>query len=175
MNKINAVMTENQMNIINHRISKIYLAVILVSVFITGCIQPINLLPMETRNRYSYQEFTIKNYKSSIKLTQIGDDYNYLCSFKLVNNLDGIPVRSIKSTMMVKKYPTRAMRLDRHHHDKWVVLRSIEPIIDTLTHDFDYNYKIQSKGKYELIIKLTEINGKELDKDIQISFDQEVK
>lgn len=163
------------MKIKNYRVLKTNLAVILISVIVTGCVQPIKLIPMETRNKFSYQEFTIKNYKSSIKLTQIGDDYNYLCSFKLVNNLDGIPAKSIKSSMTVNKYPTRAMRLDRHHHSKWVVLRSIEPIIDTLTHDFDFNYKIQSKGKYELSIKLTEINGKELDKDIQISFDQEAK
>lgn len=163
------------MVLINIDKSKILFAILFISVFITGCIEPIILMPMEASNKNSYQEFSIKNYKSSIRLTQITNDFDYLCSFKLVNNLDGTVAKKIKSTMTVKKYPTLAMRRDKHHHDKQIIISGIEQIIDSLSNDYDYKYKLTGKGKYELIIKLTEIEGKELDKDIHLIFDQEVK
>jgi hypothetical protein len=67
------------------------------------------------------------------------------------------------------------MQRDRHRHGKQMIKSGIEPITDKLSNDYDYKYKFSGKGKYELTIKLTEINGKELEKEIQISFDQEVK
>lgn len=153
---------------------KILLAVTCIPFLMTGCIEPITLLPMESGNSNSYQEFSFKNYKGHIKILHLTEE-DYVCSFKVVEKFEGIPVKSMKAVLGVMKYPTLAMRRDRHHHDKQKIMSGIEPIVDTLSNDFDYKYKIKSKGRFEITIKITEIEGKELDKDIQVSFDQEVK
>jgi hypothetical protein len=156
------------------RLTKILLAVTFIPFLMIGCIEPIKLIQMEAGKGNSYQEFSFKNYKGHIKILLLTEE-DYVCSFKLVDKYEGIPVRNLKATLGVKKYPTLAMRRDKHHHDKQKIMSGIEPIVDTLSNDFDYKYKIKSKGRYEITIKITEIEGKELDKDIQVSFDQEIK
>ncbi len=159
---------------IKTRLTTILLAVTFMAFLLAGCIEPITLLPMEVGKGNSYQEFSFKNYKGHIKILHLTEE-DYVCSVKLVNKLNGITVNNMKAILGVMKYPSLAMRRDKHHHDKQKIMSSIEPIVDTLSNDFDYNYKIKSKGRFEITIKITEIEGKELDKDIQVSFDQEVK
>ena len=163
------------MNIINYRISKIYLAVIVVSAFIAGCVQPINLGLMESGKNSSVQEFYVNNYKMKLRVIPIANDYEYNYSFSLVNKNDDAPVKNVESTLGIKKYPYYPQFHGRHRHDKEYVANGLEPFYDSTKIGYEYKYKFKNKGKYELTIKLTEINGKELDKDIQISFDQEVK
>lgn len=163
------------MKTINHRIPKIFFVTIFISVFITGCVQPIKLGLMDTGKNSTVQEFYIDNYKMKVRVIPLGEASEYIYSLALKDKYDGTVIKKVKSTMNIKKYPSLSMQRDRHHHGKQMIKSGIEPIIDTLSNDYDYKYKFNGKGKYELTIKLTEIDGKELEKEILVSFDQEVK
>ena len=163
------------MKTINHRIPKIFFVMIFISVFIAGCVQPINLGLMETGKNSIVQEFYVDNYKMKVRVMPITDDYQYICSLSLSDKDISTPIKDVKSNMNVKKYTSHSKPRGGIERVKQMILNDIEPIKDSLSNDFEYKYKLRNKGKYELTIKLTEINGKELEKDILVSFDQEVK
>lgn len=163
------------MNIMNYRISEIYLAVIFVLVFITGCVQPINLGLMESGKNSFVQEFYANNYKMKLRVIPISDENEYHYLLSIVNKNDDEPAKNVESTLGIKKYQLYPQFHGRHRHAKKFIAGGLEPFYDSTKSGYGYKYKFKNKGKYELTIKLTEINGKELAKDILISFDQEVK
>jgi len=163
------------MKTINHRIPKIFFVMIFISVFIAGCVQPINLGLMETGKNSTVQEFYVDNYKMKVRLMPITDDYQYICSLSLSDKDNSTPIKDVKSNMNIKKYSSHSTPRGGIQRTKQVIINDIEPIKDSLSNDFEYRYKLKRKGKYELTIKLTEIDGKELEKEILVSFDQEMK
>lgn len=163
------------MKTISHRIPKIFFVMIFVSVFITGCVQPINLGLMETGKNSSVQEFYVDNYKMKVRVIPISDNYQYICSISLSDKNNSALIKDVKSVMDIKKYSSRSTPRGGIQRVKQMIINDIEPIKDSLSNDLEYKYNLKSKGKYELTIKLIEINGKELEKDVLVCFDQEVK
>lgn len=163
------------MKIINFRISKIFLAVTFISVFITGCVQPVNLGLIETGKNSTVKEFYIDNYIMKVRVIPIADEYQYICSISLSDKDNSISIKDLKSNIDIKKYSSHSTPRGGIQRVKQMIINDIEPIKDSLSNDFEYKYKLKSKGKYELTIKLTEIDEKELEKEILVSFDQEVK
>jgi len=160
------------------RTLRIFPVLIFLGVLVSGCVSSYNIgnIGMIEHGKSSaVQELYFDKYKMKMHVIPFGEEYEYIYSISLKDKYDGTVIKKVKSTMNIKKYPTLAMRRDRHHHSKQMLKSGIEPIIDTLSNDYDYKYKFNGKGKYELTIKLTEIDGKELEKDILVSFDQEVK
>ena len=163
------------MNNIKFRIPKVFLAIIVISVIITGCVQPINLGLIESVKNSSVQEFSVNDYKMKLRVIPIADEYEYIYSFSIVNKNDGTPIKNVESILDIKKYPYYPQFHGRHRHDKEYIASKLEPFYDSTKIRYDYKYKFKNKGKYELTIKLSEVAGKELAKDVLISFDQEVK
>ncbi|MEW6506172.1 MAG: hypothetical protein AB1432_00345 [Bacteroidota bacterium] len=161
------------MKTINHIIPKIFFVMIFISVFLAGCVQPINLGLMETGKNSKAQEFYVANYKMKVSVMPITDDYQYICSISLSDKDNSTSIKDVKSNMDIKKYSSHSTPRGGIQRTKQVIINDIEPIKDSLSNDFEY--KLKSKGKYELTIKLTHIEGKELEKEILVSFDQEVK
>lgn len=160
---------------INYKIPKMFFVLIFISVFITGCIQPINLGLIEIGQNSTAQEFYIDNYKMKVRVMPIADDYQYICSLSLSDKDNSATIKDARSNMDIKKYSSRSTPRGGSQRVKQMIINDIEPIKDSVSNDFEYMYKLRNKGKYELTIKLTEINGKELEKDILVHFDQEVK
>jgi len=176
--KTMAIKSENKMKQIVYRAIKILPIIIATAVLASGCVSSYhigNMGMIEPGKINSAQEFNIDKYKMKIHVIPLGEESEYIYSITLKDKYDGTVIKKVKSTMNIKKYPSLSMQRDRHHHSKQMIKSGIEPIIDTLSNDYDYKYKFNGKGKYELTIKLTEIDGKELEKDILVSFDQEVK
>lgn len=163
------------MKTINHRIPKIFFVTIFISVFITGCVQPIKLGLMDTGKNSTVQEFYIDNYKMKVRVIPITDNYQYICSMSLSDKDNSVSIKDVRSSMNIKKYSSHSTPRGGIQRVKQMIINDIEPIKDSLSNDFEYKYSLKSKGKYELTIKLIEINGKELEKDVLVYFDQEVK
>ncbi|MEP0862125.1 MAG: hypothetical protein HRF52_11885 [Ignavibacterium sp.] len=154
---------------------KTLLTVILFSVFVSGCAPTIlNIGLIEAGRINAIEEFYIDNYKMRLRIIPIGND-EYICSFLLSDKNDGTPIKDVKSVMDIKMYSNYPKTHYRHRHEKKTIFSGLEPIVDSASNDYDYKYKLTGKGKYELTIKLNEVAGKELDKEIYISFDQEAK
>ncbi len=151
------------------RIPKIFLAIIFISFFITGC-NP--LIIIEEGKNSAAQELYFDNYKMQVRITRVSDDNEYLCSFSLFNKNDTIPLNGIKSNLDIIKYGPRRHRYTR---EKFPYLNGLELFYNSLTNEYEHKYKFTTKGKYELTIKFSEISGKKLEEDILVSFDQEVK
>lgn len=163
------------MKSISHGIPKIFFVMTFVSAFITGCIQPINLGLMETGKNSSVQEFYVDNYKMKVRVIPISDNYQYICSISLSDKDNSASIKDVKSVMNIKKYSSQSTPRGGNRRIKQMMINDIEAIKDSLSNNYEYRYKLKSKGKYEVTIKLTEINGRELEKDILVYFDQEVK
>jgi hypothetical protein len=166
------------MKLIIYRAIKVLAVTIFMVIFVSGCVSSYhigNMGMIEPGKINSAQEFNIDKYKMKIHVISLGEESEYIYSIALKDKYDGSPINNVKSTLNIKKYPSLSMQRDRHRHGKQMIKSGIEPITDTLSNDYDYKYKFNGKGKYELTIKLTEIDGKELEKDILVSFDQEVK
>jgi hypothetical protein len=154
---------------------KILLTVILFSVFVSGCAPTIlNIGLIEAGRNNAMEEFYIDNYKVRLRIIPIADD-EYICSFSISDKNDGTPIKDVKSVMDIKMYSNYPKTHFRHRHGKTTIHSELKPIVDSESNDYDYKYKLTGKGKYELTISLTEIDGKELEKDILITFEQEVK
>ena len=121
------------------------------------------------------QEFYIDNYKMKVRVMPVAEDYQYICSISLSDKDNSTSIKDVKSNMDIKKYSSHSTPRGGIQRVKQMIINDIEPIKDSLSNDFEYMYKLRNKGKYELTIKLTEIDGKELEKEILVSFDQEVK
>ncbi|MFA7421884.1 MAG: hypothetical protein WCZ90_19535 [Melioribacteraceae bacterium] len=148
---------------------KVFIAIIFLSLFITGC-NP--LIFIEAGKNSAVQDFYVDNYKMQVRITRVSDDNEYFCSFSLLNKTDATPIKGIKSYLDIKKYgPPRY----RYMREKFPYLNGLELIYNSLTNDYEHKYKFTSKGKFELTIRLNEIDGKALEEDILISFDQEAK
>ena len=161
-----------------YRTLKTIPVIIFIAIIVSGCVSSYNIGNiglMEPGKNSAAQEFNIDKYKMKIHVIPLGEESEYIYSITLKDKYDGSIIKKVKSTMDIKKYPSLSMQRDRHRHSKQMIKSGIEPIIDTLANDCDYKYKFNGKGKYELTIKLTEIDGKELEKEILVSFDQEVK
>ena len=149
---------------------KICLVLIIFSVFATGCVQTINLGLVEA-NRM--QEFYADDYKMRIRIIAI-DDAEFTYSISFFDKSDNTPIKDVKAEMDIKKYPQNPKYHYRHRHEKQMLASGLKLNFDAISNDYDFKYKFKSKGKYELTIRLSEIDGKPLDKDLLISFNQEV-
>lgn len=161
-----------------YRALKVLPVILFLGVLVSGCVSSYNIGNIgmiEPGKGSAVQELYIDKYKMKIHVIPFGEESEYIYSISLKNKYDGSVIKKIKSTMNIEKYPSLSMKRDRHHHSKQMIKSGIEPIIDTLSNDYDYKYKFNGKGKYKLTIKLTEIDGKELEKENHISFDQEVR
>ncbi len=110
-----------------------------------------------------------------VRVMPVAEDYQYICSISLSDKDNSTSIKDVKSNMDIKKYSSHSTPRGGIQRVKQMIINDIEPIKDSLSNDFEYMYKLRNKGKYELTIKLTEIDGKELEKEILVSFDQEVK
>ena len=153
---------------INYKIPKMFFVMIFISVFITGCIQPINLGLIEIGQKSTEQEFYIDNYKMKVRVIPVAEDYQYICSLSLSEKDNSASIKDVKSIMDIKKYYSRSTPRGGIQKVKQIIINNIEPMKDSLSNDFEYKYKLKNKGKYELTIKLTGIDGKELEKDILV-------
>ncbi len=160
---------------INYKIPKMFFVMIFISVFITGCVRPINLGLIEIGKNSTAQEFYIDNYKMKVRVMPIADDYQYICSLSLSDKDNSASIKDVRSNMDIKKYSSHSTPRGGSQRVKQMIINDIEPIKDSVSNDFEYMYKLRNKGKYELTIKLTQINGQKLEKDILVHFDQEVK
>ena len=158
----------------NNRISKIFLAIIFLYFFITGCGQSIKLGLIEVGKNSAVQEFYVDNYKMQVRIILMSDEKEYLYSFSLFTKNDGTPIKDVKSYLDIKKYDTMARYHYRYMRQKQPYISGLELVYDSTANNYEYKYKFKSKGKYELTIRLSEIEGKPLTKDILISFDQDV-
>jgi|DewCreStandDraft_4_1066084.scaffolds.fasta_scaffold92105_2 hypothetical protein len=149
---------------------KIFLVLIIFSVFAAGCVQTINLGLVEM-NRV--QEFYVDNYKMRIRIIAV-DDSEFIYSISFVNKNDNMPITDVKAEVDIKKYPQNPKSHYKHRHEKQNQISGLKLNFDATTKDYDFKYKYSGKGKYELTIELSEINGKPLEKNLLISFDQEV-
>lgn len=148
---------------------KIFLALILFFAF-TGCVQTVNLGLIKADRA---QEFYVDNYKLSIKIIQ-KSEYEYFYSISFFDENYNTPIAEVKSKVDIKKYPQNSKTHYKHRHKKQKQVSGLMPTFDKESNDYDFKYKFKSKGKYELTISLSEIAGKQLDKDLLISFDHEV-
>ena len=151
------------------RMPRIFLAIIFLSIFITGC-NP--LIIIEAGKNSAVQEFYVDNYKMQVRITLLSDENEYLLSFSLFDKNDIKPLEGVKSYIDIIKYGPRRHRYTR---EKFPYLNGLEVIYNKITNEYECKYKFTSKSKYELIIRLSEIAGKALEKDLLISFDQEAK
>lgn len=167
------------MKLINIKKAAMFVALIVILIIVQGCVTSYNfgnIGMMEPNKNSSLQEFYIDNYKMKIRVLPVTEDREFMYSISLLNKSDRTPLKDVKSTMDIKKYPTKEQKTHfRHRHGMDKIVSDLTPIIDSVSIDYDYKYKFNSKGKYELTIRLTQIEGKELEKEILVSFDQEVK
>ena len=167
------------MELIVYRKLKILPVKIFFGILVSGCVSSYNIGNiglMEPGKNSAAQEFYIDNYKMKIRVLPVTEDGEFMYSISLLNKVDRTPFKDVKSTMDIKKYPMKEQKTHfRHRHGKDKIVSDLVPIIDSISIDYDYKYKFKDKGKYELTIKLTEIEGKELEKEILVSFDQEVR
>lgn len=159
----------------NYKIPEVFFVMILISVFFSGCVQPINLGLIEIGKNSTSKEFYIDNYQVKLRVIPRADNYQYICSMSLIDKNNSISIKNVKSNMDIKIYSSHSEPRRGIQQVKQMIITGIEPIKDTLSNDFNYIYKLSNKGKYELIIKLSEFDGKKLEKEILISFDQEVR
>lgn len=153
----------------NIRIPKIFFAIIFLSFFITGC-NP--LIIIEEGKNSAVQDFYADNYKMQVRITLVSDENEYICSFSLFNKNNLIPLDGVKSYLDIIRYGPRRHRYKR---EKFPYLNGLEVTYNKITNEYECKYKFTSKGKYELTIRLNEIDGKALEEDLLISFDQETK
>lgn len=149
---------------------KNFLVWIVFSVFASGCVQTVNLGLVEM-NRV--QEFYADDYKMRIRIIAI-DDSEFTYSISFFDKNDNTPIKDVKAEIDIKKYPQNPKYHYRHRHEKQMLVSGLKLNFDATTKDYDFKYKYSSKGKYELTIEMSEINGKPLEKNLLISFDQEV-
>ncbi|MEW6004955.1 MAG: hypothetical protein AB1695_06520 [Stygiobacter sp.] len=149
---------------------KKFLVLIIFSVFATGCVQTIKLGLVES-NRM--QEFYADDYKMRIRIIAI-DDAEFTYSISFFDKNDNTTITDVKAEIDIKKYPQNPKSHFKHRHGKQMLVSGLKPNFDETTKDYDFKYKYSGKGKYELTIRLSEIDGKPLDKDLLISFNQEV-
>ncbi|MEW6195593.1 MAG: hypothetical protein AB1521_10605 [Bacteroidota bacterium] len=143
--------------------------VIVLAVFTAGCVQTINLGLIASNNRL--QEFFIDDYKMWIQITESTDN-EYLYSISFFDKNENTSIKDVKSEIEIKKYPENPKTHYKHRHSKQTLVNGLKPIYDANSNDYDFRYKFSSKGKYESTIELSEINGKPLEKNLLISFDQ---
>ncbi len=148
---------------------KIFLAIIFLSFFLTGC-NP--LIIIEEGKNSAVQELYFDNYKMQVRITRVSDDNEYLCSFLLFNKTGVTTITGIKSHLDIIKYGPRRHRYTR---EKFPYLNGLELIYNSTTNEYEQKYKFTTKGKYELTIRLSEIAGKALEEEILVSFDHETK
>lgn len=162
-----------------YRALKVLPVILFIAIYVSGCVSSYNIGNMgmiEPGKINSVQEFYIDKYKMNIRVLRLTKDREFMYSISLLNKSDRTPLKDVKSTMDIKKYPTKEQKTHfRHRHGMDKIVSDLSPIVDSVSIDYDYKYKFNGKGKYELIIKLTEIDGKELEKEILVSFDQEVR
>ncbi len=151
------------------RIPIIFIAILFLSIFITGC-NP--LIIIEAGKNSAVQELYVDNYKMQVRVTHLSDENEYLCSFSLFNKNDIKPLEGIKSYLDIIRYGPRRHRYAR---EKFPYLNGLEVIYNKTTNEYECKYKFTSKSKYELTIRLNEIAGKSLEEEILVSFDQEAK
>ncbi len=151
------------------RVPIIFIAILFISIFITGC-NP--LIIIEAGKNSAVQELYVDNYKMQVRITLISDENEYLFSFSLFDKNDKKPLEGIKSYLDIIRYGPRRHRYAR---EKFPYLNGLEVTYNKITKEYECKYKFTSKGKYELTIRLNEIDGKALEEDLLISFDQETK
>lgn len=142
---------------------------ILLSVLAAGCVQTINLGLVASNNRP--QEFYVDDYKMRIQITELTDN-EYLYSVSFFDKNENTSITDVKAEIEIKKYPENPKTHYRHRHEKKKIVSGLKPNFDANSNDYDFRYKFSSKGKYELTVELSEINGKPLEKNLLISFDQ---
>lgn len=158
-----------KMNTISYKGLKIFITITFLGIFITGC-NP--LIIIEEGKNSAVQDFYVDNYRMQVRITRVSDDNEYLCSITLFNEDDTSPFKNIKSYLEIKKYgPPRR----RYKRKKFPYLSGLELIYNTTNNEYECKYKFTNKGKYELTIRLNEIDGKASAENILITFDQEAK
>ena len=95
----------NKMDNINFRIPKVILALIFISIFIIGCVQPINLGLIDVKRNVSVHEFDYNNYRMKVLIIPISDENDYVCSFSIFNKVANSPIKLIESHLNIRRYP----------------------------------------------------------------------
>ncbi|MBX3008076.1 MAG: hypothetical protein KF816_08625 [Melioribacteraceae bacterium] len=157
------------MKLLNIRIPRIFLAIIFISIFITGC-NP--LIIIESGKNSAVQDFYFDNYKLQGRVTLLSEENEYLLSFSLFDKNDIKPLEGTKSYLDIIRYGPRRHRYTR---EKFPYLNGLEVIFNKITNEYECKYKFTSKSKYELTIRISEIAGKALEEELLISFDQDTK
>jgi hypothetical protein len=157
------------------RLLPLYLVALLTVAIVTGCAQSYNLGLVKPDQSGSSHEITTDNYKVKIIVTPITEDHQYVCSIKLFNKNDNAQLKEIESKMGIKKYQMTQINSKQRTYTKNNYIGGIIPTLNTSTMKYEFKYELKSKGKYDLNIEVSKIDGKILDKDILISFEQEVK
>ena len=127
---------------------KIFITIIFLSFFVTGCH---TLIFIEEGKNSVVQDFYFDNYKIQVRITLISDDNEYLCSFSLFDKNDIKPLEGIKSYLDIIKYGPRHPRYGRK---KFPYVNGLELIYNKTTNGYECKYKFTSKDKYELTIRL---------------------
>jgi hypothetical protein len=147
----------------------------LISILLSGCIQPIDLGRLNFNNGVAVKEFYVNNIKVLLKVENIIENsvYNYQLS---MNDKDALTrIKNVKLVIEIKKYNKYP---PKRHWEQYEPKSNIERFeIDsndkTVTDSFRFTF--DSKGKYKILINIIEINGIQVTSDNIISFEQAIR
>jgi hypothetical protein len=105
----------------------------------------------------------------------VENESEYVYDLFISDKNDGKRFAIENSNMCIKKYYESRQYDLRRPHEKFKHVKSgIEPMYDSTSMASQYRYKFTGDGKYQICIKIAEISGESLMKDIYIIFDQQI-
>ena len=153
----------------------LHLAAILAIVIVTGCAQSYKIGLVKPDKSSSQHEFISGNYKVNLVITPIAEGNEFVCSIQLFNKGDNSTVKEIEADMNITRDRISQINSKMRGSIRHNYIGGIISTLNTSTMKYEFKYELKSKGKYDMNIEVSKIDGEILDKDILISFEQEVK
>lgn len=157
------------------RLLPLSLFALLAAAIVTGCAQSYKIGLVKPYKSSSPHEFITGNYKVNLVITPIAEGNEFVCSIQLFNKGDNSTVKEIEADMNIARDRISQINSKMRGSIRHNYISGIIPTLNTSTMEYEFKYDLKSKGKYDLNIEVSKIDGKILDKDILISFEQEVK